>query len=162
MLIGVVSDTHIPSRARRIPPRVIAGLRGVDLILHAGDLTELSVLAELRAIAPVEAVVGNVDSLEVMEALPRTRILDVDGRRIGLVHGDGPGPSTPARVLRAFAGIPVDAIVFGHSHAPLCEHRDGLLLFNPGSPTDKRRQPRASYGLLRVEGEELTAEIVYI
>ncbi len=133
-----------------MPRALLAGLRGVDLILHAGDLTVLAVLDELRTIAPVEAVHGNVDSPAVLATLPRTRVLELAGKRIGLVHGDGPGYSTVARARSAFAGLQLDAVVFGHSHSPYCRREGNLLLFNPGSPTDKRREPRASFGLLTV------------
>lgn len=161
VLVGVVSDTHVPSRARGLPAALLSGLRGAALILHAGDLTVLSVLDELGAIAPVHAVCGNVDAWEVYAVLPRERIVEVAGKRIGLVHGDGPGGSTLARARRAFAGAKVDAVVFGHSHSPYCAREGSLLLFNPGSPTDKRREARPSYGLLRV-GERIEGEIVYL
>ncbi len=161
MLIGVVADTHVPVRARALPRALLDGLRGVDLILHAGDLTVLAVVDELRSIAPVEAVHGNADSPAVLAALPRTRSLLLAGKRIGLVHGDGPGHSTPARARSAFAGQMLDAIVFGHSHSPHCRREGGLLLFNPGSPTDSRREPRPSYGLLTV-GETIEARICYL
>lgn len=161
MLIGVVSDTHIPVRARQLPPSLLDALRGVDLILHAGDLISLSVVDELAKVAPVEAVHGNVDGWEVVSVLPRTRLVQVAGKRIGLVHGDGAGGSTPLRAKGAFAGVPVDAIVFGHSHQPYCQRESGLLLFNPGSPTDRRREPRPSFGLLHVD-DSIEGEIVYL
>lgn len=163
MLIGVLSDTHIPARASTLPGRVIEAFRGVDLILHAGDITTLAVLQRLSTLAPIEAVHGNVDPPEVSSVLPRTRIVALDnGKRIGLVHGNsGPGVSTLERARRTFEGQRVDVIVFGHSHTPYCEWHDGVLLFNPGSPTDKRRMKRASYGLLRVD-ETITGEIVYL
>ncbi|MHB9091726.1 MAG: metallophosphoesterase family protein, partial [Chloroflexota bacterium] len=93
----MVSDTHISVRARHLPAPLLAALRGVDLILHAGDLVALSVLDELATVAPVEAVHGNVDGWEVINALPRTRIVQAGGKRIGLVHGDGAGSSTLLR-----------------------------------------------------------------
>ncbi|MHB1005052.1 MAG: metallophosphoesterase family protein [Chloroflexota bacterium] len=157
----MVSDTHISVRARHLPAPLLAALRGVDLILHAGDLVALSVLDELATVAPVEAVHGNVDGWEVINALPRTRIVQAGGKRIGLVHGDGAGSSTLLRAKRAFAGEWVDAIVFGHSHQPYCQREGDMLLFNPGSPTDKRREPRPSCGLLQV-GETIEGEIVHL
>lgn len=161
VLVGVVSDTHVPSRARSLPARLLDALRGVDLILHAGDLTVLSVLDELAALAPVEAVCGNVDGPEVRLSLPRRRLLAVGDKRLGLVHGDGLGLSTVARARAAFAAEAVDAIVFGHSHSPFCGYESGVLMFNPGSPTDRRREPRASFGLLRV-GASVEGEVVYL
>ncbi len=149
--IGVVSDTHWPRRARQYRPALLQGLEGVDLILHAGDLTILAALEPLREIAPVVAVCGNVDEMEVRAALPAQRIVRVGRYRIGLTHGHlGTARTTPERALRSFEpGL--DAVVFGHSHAPLHELRDGVLLLNPGSPTDRRHEPRFSYGLLFAE-----------
>ncbi|MHB1133774.1 MAG: metallophosphoesterase family protein [Chloroflexota bacterium] len=162
MLIGVVSDTHLPRFGRALPPRLMAGLRGVDLILHAGDLTEMFVLDLLREIAPVEAVHGNVDGAEVLWALPNQRVVEVGGKRIGLTHGHGMAGSTPSRARQAFAGSTIDVVVFGHSHTPYNEEVDGLLLFNPGSPTDRRRQPRPSFGILRVHEGKIEAEIIHL
>jgi uncharacterized protein len=161
MLIGVLSDTHIPSRAPGLPHRLLESLRGVDLILHAGDITTLSVLQRLSIIAPLEAVSGNVDSPDVVAALPRSRVLELEGKRVGLVHGDGTGSSTLARAQRAFTGLELDVIVFGHSHSAYCQWHDKTLMFNPGSPTDKRRAPRPSYGLLRL-GDTIEGEIIYL
>ena len=161
MLVGVVSDTHLPRFGRSLPPALLDGLRGVDLILHAGDLTELFVLDELAQIAPVEAVYGNVDSLSVLLALPAKRVIEVAGVRVGLVHGHGQGSTTLQRAQRAFSGTSVAAIVFGHSHAPYCQRLGEVLLFNPGSPTDKRREARPSFGVLRVE-EKIEGAIHYL
>jgi uncharacterized protein len=128
------------------------------VILHAGDLVELSVLDLLRTVAPVLAVYGNTDPWEVAQRLPR-RVLVRAGRwQIGLVHGDGGHGPTPERARGAFETV--DAVVFGHSHQPLCEWRAGVLLFNPGSATDRRRSPYCSCGRLRVTAEAITGEII--
>ena len=151
LTIGVVSDTHVPRRARRLPPRLLRALEDakVDHILHAGDLVDVSVLEQLSAIAPVSAVAGNMDGWDATIQLPRRRIVILGGLAIGLVHGDeGWGPDTPARAFSQFAQDDVAAVVFGHSHIPFCQWREGKLLFNPGSPTDPRRQPSPTYGLL--------------
>lgn len=166
LTIGVVSDTHVPRRARRLPPQLLKGLEQakVDYILHAGDLVDMAVLDELSAIAPVSAVAGNMDGWETSFRLPRQRTATVGGVSIGLAHGDqGHGPDTPTRAFSLFAGTGVAAVVFGHSHIPWCEYREGILLFNPGSPTDPRRQPNPSYGLIHVEGgpaPSLTGQIL--
>ncbi len=159
--IGVLSDTHIPGRARTLPPVVFAGLQGVDMLLHAGDITRLDVLGELAAIAPVQAVHGNMDPLLVRQQLPHKLVVQVGSHRIGLIHGDGTGLSTPERVYRIFSKEQVDAAVFGHSHQPYNERRQGLLLFNPGSPTDRRFCPQFSYGILTITENGITGEIVY-
>lgn len=154
--IGVISDTHIPARGRSLPAEVFRIFADVDLILHAGDLVTLDVLTELEALAPVCAVYGNVDPPEVRRRLTARRIVEAGRFRIGLCHGDG-GRSAVEVAARAFSGV--DCVVFGHSHQPLCEWRGGVLFFNPGSPTDRRREAHYSVGLLRA-GEALTGEII--
>ncbi len=150
--IGVISDTHIPRRARVVPDWVRRAFAGVDLILHAGDLTTLGVLDELAVIAPVEAVAGNVDAMGEARILSAKRVVEVAGVRIGLVHGhEGSGATTPERALAAFRDDVVAAVVFGHSHQPLNETVDGVLLFNPGSATDPRWAGEPSVGLLTVD-----------
>ncbi|EEG79040.1 metallophosphoesterase family protein [Dethiobacter alkaliphilus] len=163
MRIGVLSDTHIPARAKHLPPVLFDLFDGVDLILHAGDLVEESVLDDLTAIAPVEAVAGNMDSFEVHERLGEKKILQLAGYNIGLIHGNiGSNRSkTPQRSLEAFAGEAVDCVVFGHSHQPYNERVNGVLLFNPGSPTDRRREPRHSCGIITL-GKTIEAEIIYL
>lgn len=171
--VGVISDTHVPKRARTIPEWVFEAFEGVDLILHAGDLTTLEVLDELARLAPVEAVAGNMDLMGVGDsaALPRRRVVDAAGVRIGLIHGDdGPGRSTPERARLAFKADPYGVtpgaaargsgrpgtvvgprvIVFGHSHQPFNEVVDGVLMFNPGSATDARTAGEPSVGILTV------------
>jgi len=158
--IVVLSDTHMPYSARHLPAAVVRALERASLILHAGDLTEMSVLETLAAFAPVEAVRGNVDSPELREILPARRELSLAGWRVGLVHGDGTTGTTLLRALSAFTKRNVHCVVFGHSHQPLVERHGDVLLVNPGSPTDKRRQPRYSFALLH-PGETLEAELVY-
>lgn len=159
MLIGVVSDTHIPRRAKNIPREVWEGLQGADLIIHCGDLTQYSVLEELMKIAPVEAVYGNTDPQEIKEILPKTKIITVGGFSVGIVHGDG-HRATLDNAFNAFPFEKIDCIVFGHSHVPWIGRREGILMLNPGSPTDKRMQEKYSYSLLHI-GEEIKAEIKY-
>lgn len=159
MLIAVISDTHIPARARALPQALVEQLRGVDLILHAGDFTTLDTLNYLRTLAPTEAVYGNVDDGMVKAMLPRTTVVEARGFRIGLVHGDGSSGTTLERARRAFQGV--DCVVFGHSHSPYLAKHDTVLMLNPGSPTDPRREPRPSYALLRIT-DRIEAEIVYL
>ncbi len=148
MLIGVVSDTHIPKRAKQLPRALVQGLAGVDLILHAGDWVSLDAVKALEAIAPVEGVAGNNDGGAIRRRFGRRKVLALDGFRIGLVHGDGDRRAAVENARAAFANSTVDIVIFGHSHIPYCGRSDGVLLFNPGSPTDKRKQPRYSYGLI--------------
>lgn len=159
MRIGVVADTHMPRRASVLPEAVLQGLQGVDLILHAGDLTDSMVLVLLEALAPVIAVAGNNDPREL--ALPLTQEIEVGRFRIGLTHGhEGKGRTTPERARSLFAAV--DCVIFGHSHTPFTAWQDGVLLFNPGSPTDRRRAPRCSYGILHVTEGALIPTTFYL
>ena len=154
MLLAVISDTHLPRGARALPEGCVERLRSADLVLHAGDLVTAKVLAELRALGrPVAAVHGNVDDDEVRRLLPSARMVAVAGARIAMVHDGGAAAGRLARLQRRFPDA--DAVIFGHSHIPLHE-RDratGFQIFNPGSPTDRRRQPTHTMGLARI-GED--------
>jgi uncharacterized protein len=159
MRLAVISDTHLPKGRRELPRRCVELLRGSDLILHAGDFSTAAVLSELRAIGPpVEAVHGNVDSAGVREQLPAERVVAVDGVEIGMVHDAGPARGRLARMRRRFPGAA--AVVFGHSHIPLHEAEAGFQIFNPGSPTERRRSPAHTMGLARVRGGQISFELV--
>jgi uncharacterized protein len=155
MKVAVLADTHAPRHWRSCPPEVARRLDGVDLILHAGDVCRATVLEELAAFAPVRAVLGNNDTPDVAAwGAPETLRLDLDGLPVAMVHDAGPAPGRPGRMRRRFPDAAL--VVFGHSHIPLdLAGEDGQRLFNPGSPTDRRRQPRGTMGLLRVEGGRL-------
>jgi putative phosphoesterase len=151
--IGVISDTHIPARAARIPDAVLRLFTGVDLILHAGDLSVLAALDQLQEIAPVHAVHGNVDSAEVIAALPAKFEIEIGGCKIGMIHNLGQRLSYAATGRKEFPQARV--VVFGHSHTPLveeiAEETGGLLLLNPGSATDRRRQPVCTVAILTID-----------
>ncbi len=159
--VGVISDTHIPRRAKYIPDIVCKKLNGVDLIIHAGDLIDLQVIEELSKIAPVEAVYGNVDLASVRERLPQKRVLSIEGVLIGVVHGDGAGGTTIKRAAKAFIDEKTDCIVYGHSHIPFAERINGILMFNPGSPTDRRKQLYPSFGILSISKALIDGELFY-
>lgn len=161
MHIGIVSDTHMPHRGQKLPRALVKGLRGVDLILHAGDWTSASVISMFESLAPVDSVAGNNDGADIVKRFGRRKIIEAGGIRIGLVHGDGAGRSTKDIAFQAFRNQGVDIIIFGHSHIPYMEEREGILLFNPGSPTDKRFQPKYSYGLLDI-GEEQSLRLRHV
>jgi putative phosphoesterase len=139
---------------------VAANLEGVDAILHAGDVCTPDVLYELSAWAPVHAVRGNNDGADVADwGAPDTLLLDLAGLSVAMVHDSGPAAGRPARLRRMFPDAAL--VVFGHSHIPLNEIHDGQRLFNPGSPTDRRRQPRGTMGLIEIDAGRLsTARIV--
>ena len=164
--VVVLADTHAPRRWRVCPPRVAEHLRAGDHILHAGDVCTAAVLAELAQYAPVTAVLGNNDGSDVAEwGAPRTAELDLDGLKVSMVHDSGAAAGRLTRLRRRFPGA--DLVVFGHSHIPLDESAPGtpglriFRIFNPGSPTDRRRQPHGTLGLLQIQdGRLITAAIV--
>jgi putative phosphoesterase len=154
VLLAVISDTHLPRGSRSLPEECVARLRAADLILHAGDFITAGVLADLRALGPrVEGVQGNVDDYELRAQLPTARLVVADGARIAMLHDAGPADGRLARLRSRFPDT--DAVVFGHSHIPLHERDDatGFQIFNPGSPTDRRRQPSHTMGEARI-GED--------
>lgn len=155
-LAVVTADTHIPRRARGLPEALRARLPAADLIVHAGDLMDPALLTELAGYAPVRAVRGNVDPPEV--DLPEREEWEFGGVRVALVHDSGLTKGRRARLRRWFPEARV--VIFGHSHMPVNRDEDGLLLLNPGSPTDRRRAPEHTFALLRAEGGEVHAEIV--
>jgi putative phosphoesterase len=159
MRVVVLSDTHAPRRWRSCPPRVARELRGADLILHAGDVCTAAVLDELAQYAPVVAVAGNNDGPDVVAwGATETAELDVAGLAVAMVHDSGQAKGRLARMRRRFpcAGL----VVFGHSHIPLDESGPGLRIFNPGSPTDRRRQPAGTLGVLRVDDGRLAEAVI--
>jgi uncharacterized protein len=159
MAVAIISDTHLPRGARVLPATCVERLRDAQAILHAGDLIEVSVLAQLEALGPpVHAVRGNVDSAELLARLPLTRIVEVDGARIAMVHDGGPAAGRFERLRRRFPDA--DAVVFGHSHVPLLEEQEGFAIFNPGSPTERRRAPVHTMGIATIRDGRPAFELV--
>ena len=161
MRIAVISDTHMPRGPRRLPDDCVERLRAADVILHAGDLMELEVLHALQALGPpVHAVRGNVDSAELQARLPLQRLLELAGVKLGMVHDAGPRAGRLERMRRRFPEA--QAVVFGHSHIPLHEERGGFQIFNPGSPTERRRAPHHTMGLATVRDGRIAFELVEV
>lgn len=159
--VGVISDTHIP-HFKGLPEAVWQQFADVELILHAGDLSMLSVIAELETLAPVVAVQGNVEREEVVTTLPIKRSVKVGYCKIGIVHILGETRNYARNARLEFPNAHV--VVFGHSHAPYNQEHDGRLLFNPGSANDRRKQPTCSLGMLYIDDEAMTVrgEIIAI
>jgi hypothetical protein len=151
MRLAIISDTHLPRGTRALPAACVARLRAADLIVHAGDFVVRSVLDEIEALGPpVVAVHGNQDDGELRDLLPAERTIETGGARIGLIHDAGSARERLERMRRRFPDC--DAVIFGHSHIPLHEQApDGFQIFNPGSPTDRRRQPEHTMGLAAVD-----------
>jgi putative phosphoesterase len=156
-LAAVLADTHIPRRARALPEEIVPYLQKADFVLHAGDLMEPSLLNELALYAPVCAVAGNLDPAGVVD-LPKTLEFDFGGVRVAMIHDSGSKEGRRNRLKRRFPEARV--VVFGHSHIPFLEEEDGLLLLNPGSPTDKRRQRDHTFALLRAENGVVRAGVL--
>lgn len=160
-MIAVIADTHMPKGRRALPAECVARIRAADALIHAGDFSAASVLAELRELCPVVlGIHGNVDDPELRRELPETLSFEVGGRTVAVVHDAGP---RQGRLPRLRARFPeADAVVFGHSHLPLHEEEDGFQIFNPGSPTERRRAPEASMGLLHAEPSGLRFEHLWL
>jgi putative phosphoesterase len=158
--IAVLADTHSPRHWKRCPDAVAAALEGVDLILHAGDVCLRGTLEELERFAPVRAVRGNNDGQDVADwGAPETWDLELEGLRVAMVHDSGAATGRGRRLKRWFPEA--DLVVFGHSHIPWDAVHEGQRAFNPGSPTDKRRQPRGTMGELVVEAGELVSARIF-
>jgi putative phosphoesterase len=160
-MIAVVSDTHMPKGKRRLPEKCVELVGAAEAVIHAGDFSEVSVLSELEALCPVVlGVYGNVDEPALWQRLPETLEVEVGGRTVAVVHDAGP---KQRRLRRLRARFPeAAAAIFGHSHLPLHEEEGGFQIFNPGSPTERRRAPQASMGLLSAELAGLRFEHVWL
>jgi putative phosphoesterase len=160
-LIAVLADTHMPKGSRALPARCVELVSAAEATIHAGDFSEASVLFELEALCPVlHAVHGNVDEPYLRERLPEAAEVALGGATVALLHDAGPAKGRLARLQARFPAA--DAVVFGHSHMPLHEAEAGFQIFNPGSPTERRRAPRPSMGVLESAGGELRFEHVWL
>jgi putative phosphoesterase len=158
--LAIISDTHLPRGSRALPVACVERLRAADAILHAGDFIAVEVLRALEALGPpVHAVHGNVDGPELRLLLPRVRTVEAAGARIAMIHDAGPAAGRLERLRRTFADA--DAVVFGHSHLPLLETADdGFAIFNPGSPTERRRAPRHTMGMATIADGRPAFELI--
>lgn len=158
MRIGILSDTHIPGRARLLPPKLFELFEKVDLILHAGDFVTRTVFDELSALTETRGVSGNMDDSSIRALLPENEVLDLGGVRLGMVHDSGLAKRRRKRMQSMFPDCRV--VVFGHSHRPLLEDEDGLMLLNPGSACDPRRARVPTIALLTISDGEPQAELI--
>jgi len=175
MKIGVISDTHISGGSfhpKKLASRVINKVTGdakwlsdlvrphfsdVDMIIHAGDFVSSVVVTALEEFGPVEGVSGNMDPGEIRSIFPAKKVIKAGDYRIGIMHGFGAPSGLAGKVRREFEDV--DIIVFGHSHYPTAEEVDGVLMFNPGSPTDQRWAPSKSIGIIELGDEIKTRHI---
>jgi len=159
--IAIVSDTHMPKGKRALPPECELICAAADLIVHGGDLSDGTVLGRFEAMGPpVVAIHGNVDSAELRRTLPERQVIEIEEARIGLIHDAGPKVGRLNRMRKGFPGC--DAVIFGHSHLPLHETDPdtGFQIFNPGSPTERRRSPFKSMGRAIVDGSKVDFELI--
>lgn len=163
MKIVVISDTHMPRMNKKLPDRLIEELKNADAIIHAGDWTTLSVYEALAAYAPTYGVAGNNDGSEIIKKFGYRKLMEIEGCRIGLVHGHGTGGrvNTETRAREAFKGKQLHVLIFGHSHIPVMKQLGKMLIFNPGSPTDKRRQPSYSFGMMELAAGTVKARHIF-
>jgi putative phosphoesterase len=160
-MIAIIADTHMPKGKRRLPAQCVEQIGAAEAVIHAGDFSAVSVLEELAALCPVVlGVYGNVDEPELRQRLPESLEIEVGGRSVAVIHDSGPKKD---RLPRLHARFPdADAVVFGHSHLPLHEQEGGFQIFNPGSPTERRRAPRPSMGLLHPDPAGLRFEHLWL
>ncbi|MCM8795537.1 MAG: metallophosphatase family protein [Candidatus Omnitrophica bacterium] len=162
MKIGVIADTHIPDRAKEIPKEILEAFKKVDMVIHAGDLVDLSVLEKLKSVcANVKAVCGNMDPAEIRTVLSEKEIIRIGNYKIGVMHGYGAPQRLVNLVYEAFKNEAVNVIIFAHSHYPFNEKRQGILYFNPGSATDKIFSPYNSYGIIEIN-DKIEAKVIRI
>jgi putative phosphoesterase len=159
--LAILSDTHMPRGNRRIPPQAIELATEADAILHAGDLSTLDVLYDLQQLGPpVYAIHGNVDGPEVHAVLPPTRTETFDGVPVAMVHIPGPAMNRAERLRATFPDA--GAVVFGHTHMPEHAHLGEFQIFNPGSPTERRRAPTHTMGLATIAHGRIAFELVHL
>jgi putative phosphoesterase len=157
--IAVIADTHLPRGRRRLPEECVRRIAAADLVIHAGDFSSVSAYEEIAAIGPrLVAVHGNVDEPAVRERLPERELVEIEGARIGVVHDAGAARGRLGRMRRAFPDA--GAVVFGHSHLPLLEREPGFQIFNPGSPTERRRAPAHTMGVAGVDKRAIRFRLV--
>ena len=160
---AIVADTHLPRGGRRLSDSCVAVIRASDLLLHAGDFSSLAVYEQIGAIGPpLVAVHGNVDDRELRSSLPESTVVEAGESRIGLIHDAGPARGRLRRLRRRFPDV--DAVVFGHSHLPVLEREeDGeFQIFNPGSPTERRRARRHTMGIAGIAAGEVRFRVLEV
>lgn len=158
MRIVVLSDTHMPRTAEDLPAGIYEEITKSDMIIHAGDFVEIEILDKLRKLKPTRAVRGNMDSQAIQNQLKEKEIIEIGKFKIGLIHGYGAPTGLIDTVASEFTGV--DAIVFGHTHSPVNIYKDGVLLFNPGSPTDTVFAKVNSFGIFEITDDAIKARVV--
>jgi len=161
MRLAIISDTHMPRGSRAVPELCLRHCREADAILHAGDFCAVSILESLRALGPpLYAVSGNVDGASVRRVVPERMERAFGGVRLGMTHIPGAANGRLQRLRAAFPRC--DAVIFGHTHMPEHDELDGFQIFNPGSPTERRRAPAHTMGIATIDGGRVVFELVVL
>jgi len=159
----VLSDTHVPHRSSTLPDELWKEIEKADLVIHAGDFTTYDFYLELMAYNNnLYAVHGNMDEPDLFRILPEKKVIEIEGKRIGIIHGFGAPFGLEKKVRARLEKENVDLIIFGHSHRALYKEEEGILLFNPGSPTDKIFTTRRSYGIMEIKEGKIEGRLVYL
>ena len=160
MRVLVISDTHIPLRAKTLPRIIYDEIERADLIIHAGDFTSPDIYYELRALKPIKAVFGNMDDPKLLDILKEVETFELEGLKVGLFHGLGPPVGLEERVLQKLSNYGTfDLIIYGHSHRASYKMKDGVHILNPGSPTDTVFASKRTYAILEIDGKDLDVQI---
>lgn len=158
-MIFVLSDTHVPERMARLPQKLLNQIKSDDIIFHAGDFVRWGVFQKLKSLATLHAVFGNMDEARIKKLLPQIKVVEVQGKKIGVCHGSGSPFRLGERVYREFEKR-CDVLIFGHSHVPYSGKIKDTLLFNPGSLSGNMMPPfAATYGVLTIDGNDIWGEI---
>jgi len=158
--IVVISDTHLPLAAAKLPDELVEQIKKADILIHAGDLAEKPLLDILKKLCPkVIAVRGNMDPDEIADELNEKEILNIGKFKIGIMHGKGSPSSLPEMLCQEFKNDGVNIIIFGHSHSPFNKNIGNIIFFNPGSPTDHVYCPYNSYGIIEIN-DKIEAKII--
>ncbi len=159
----VLSDTHIPSRAKELPAKLWEEIERADMVIHCGDFVSYDFYLELKARNPsLRAVWGNMDEPDLVNVLPEVDIFQLEDLKVGLYHGYGAPLGIEKKVLGKFQGHELDLVIFGHTHRAVFKEYEGVKLLNPGSPTDRIFTPKRSYALIEVNGRDLKVDIIYL
>lgn len=164
MKIGVLSDTHLEDVTPEFEAILKRFLSDCDALIHVGDFTHIRIYEYLKENfkEALYAVCGNMDRGDLRRVLQERMVIEVEGVRLGLIHGWGPPQGIEERIRRSFEGKGIKGIIFGHTHSPINRWEGGILFFNPGSPTDKIYATKNTLGILEVQGGEAKGEIVEV
>lgn len=161
MRIGIISDTHLKKSGENINPILNEYLNEVDMIIHAGDYINKEVINRIKIFKKFIGVYGNVDDEKVKEVVKEKEIIEVMGYKIGIFHGHGRTKTTIDRVYKSFEDDSVDIIIFGHSHQPIVRTKNKILMINPGSPINKRKERWFSLAILTIDEGQLDVELKF-